>query len=187
MPINSGDWVRSYSKGIWQVVRQVPEHYEPRYSQNAPRVLAEGPQYLLKRLVNDKWKPAFAMECAEVSFVKPLNKADTVKLQRYLAHNADVAAHFESFVQPLDSVLNLSFSLPKKSDFRRFKAEFEAAFASNLPDGVTHDDIMKVIAQSSFAAGFAEIPCSATLQFICQDHEVKRRHMIYRQLHVHSF
>jgi hypothetical protein len=165
----------------------VPEHYEPRYSISAPQQLADRPEFLLKRLVNEKWKPAFAVENAEVSFVKPLTKADAGKLKRFLGDNADLVERFEAFTQPLDLILNLSFSLAKRSDFRRFKAEFEEAFAEPLRGGMMSDGILKVIAQSSYAACFCKMPQSATLQFVCQDHEVKRRHFIYRQLNVQNF
>ena len=187
MAIQVGDWVRSYSKGIWQVTRVVPEHYETRYSLSAPRQLADRPHFLLKRLVNEKWKPAFAADSAEASFVKPLTKADAGKLERFLKDNADVVTQFESFSQPLYLILNLGFSLAKRSDFRQFKAEFEEAFAEPLRGGMTSDAILEVIAQSSYADRFGEMPQSATLQFICQDHEVKRRHFIYRELDVHNF
>ena len=187
MAIQVGDWVRSYSKGIWQVTRVVPEHYETRYSLSAPLQLDDRPKFLLKRLVNEKWKPAFAAESAEASFVKPLTKADAGKLERFVDDNADVVAQFESSTQPVDLVLNLGFSLAKRSDFRQFKAEFEEALAEPLRGGMTGDAVLEVIAQSSYADRLGEIPRSAALQFICQDHEVKRRQFIYRQLNIHKF
>jgi hypothetical protein len=187
MAIQVGDWVRSYSKGIWQVTRVVPEHYEIRYSLSEPLQLDDRPHFLLKRLVNEKWKPAFAAESAEASFVKPLTKADAGKLERFLKDNAGVVTQFESFRQPLDWILNLGFSLAKRSDFRRFKAEFQEAFAEPLRGGMSSDAVLKVIAQSSYADRLGEMPQSATLQFVCQDHEVKRRHVIFRQLNIHNF
>lgn len=185
--IKVGDWVRTYSPGIWQVTRQVPEHYEPRYSLDAPQKLAEEPLLVLKRVVGDKWKQALAMETASASAVRPLSKADTAKLQKLLKQDSNLAAAFESFTQPLDLVLNLSFSLPKKSDFRAFKTEFEMAFAGPLQQGLTGDEILQVIMQSNYAGNFNDIPRSATLQFACNDLEVRQEHFIYRQLQVHNF
>jgi hypothetical protein len=187
MSIQVGDWVRSYSKGIWQVTRVVPEHYEMRYSLSEPLQLDDRPQYLLKRLVNEKWKLAFAVEGAAASFVKPLNKADASKLTKFLKDNPGLVTQFNSFKRPLDLILNLRFSLAKRSDFRRFKVEFEEAFTEPLRGGMTSDDVLKVIAQSSYAARLGEIPTCATLQFVCHDHEVKRRHFIYRQLNIQNF
>ena len=182
-----GDWVRSCSPGIWQVVREVPEHFEPRYALEAPQKLATDRLFVLKRLVSDKWKPALAMEAAAVSFMRPLNKADASRLTKLLKEDEVLAAAFESFTQPLELILNLGFALPKKSDFRGFKEEFEAAFAGPLQDGLTSDAIIEVIANSKYASHFNDIPRSATLQFACKDLEVKRKHFIYRALQVHNF
>ena len=49
------------------------------------------------------------------------------------------------------------------------------------------DAILKLISQSSYASYFAAIPNDATLQFVCKNHEVKRRNPIYRQMNVHKF
>jgi hypothetical protein len=84
-------------------------------------------------------------------------------------------------------ILNLGFSLARRSDYRTFKREFEDAFAEPLPSGMSSDAILKVIAISQFATSYGKIPRDATLQFVCENHEVKRRHFVYRQLRVHNF
>ena len=61
----------------------------------------------LKRIVNNKWKKAFAVETAHAAFIKPLNKADTKKFETYLSQNADVVVEFEAYDHPLDSILAL--------------------------------------------------------------------------------
>lgn len=187
MEIAIGDWVRSHSPGIWQVVRQVPEHYEPRYALDAPQKLSDEPLLVLKRLVSDKWKPALAMEAAAASLVRPLTKADGTKLQRFLNENEPLIIEFEAFSQPVNLTLNLSFALPKKADFRPFQKYFEDAFALPLPAGLTSDAILERIISSQYASNFNDIPRSATLQFACKDLEVKRKHFIYRTLQVHNF
>ncbi len=147
----------------------------------------QGTLFLLKRIVNDKWKPAFKMTSAPESLVKPLNKADSQKLQRFLGENDVVVVDFESFSRPVDAILNLGFALPRRSDFKKFKREFEAIFSVLLAEGLTSDAILKVIAQSDFASHFGERPRDATLQFICKDHEIRRRNLVYRELEVHNF
>jgi hypothetical protein len=142
---------------------------------------------MLKRIVGDQWKKALAVEVAGAPTLRPLSKTDTAKLDKLLRNNVDLAAEFENFSQPLDLVLNLSFALPKKSDFPGFKTEFEKAFAQPLENGLTSDAILKVIANSKYAAHFNDIPRNATLQFACQDLEVKRKQFVYRSLQVHNF
>jgi len=187
MTIQIGDWVRSDSKGIWRVERAVPAHFEPRYSLADRKKLYEGTLFLLKRFLNDKWKPAFEMTAAHESLVKSLTKVDSRKLQTYLADNGAILADFESFSHPVDAVLNLGFALPRRSDFPKFKREFTSVFSDPLAQGVTSDEILKVIAESVFAPYFGDIPRNATLQFVSKDHEIRRRNLIYRVLNVHNF
>jgi hypothetical protein len=51
----------------------VGQHFEPRASLKDPKELYDGPLFILKRLVNNKWTKAFAVETAHADFVKPLN------------------------------------------------------------------------------------------------------------------
>jgi hypothetical protein len=187
MTVHIGDWVRVDSKGIWRIERAVSAHYEPRYSLSDRKALYAGTLFLLKRMLNDKWKPSFETTATHESLVKPLNKADSRKLQKFLDGNDVVVAEFYSFARPVDALLNLGFALPRRADFRKFKREFEAIFSGPLAEGVTSDAILKAIAQSDFASHLGDTPRDATLQFICKDHEVKRRNLIYRELKVQNF
>ena len=187
MTVRTGDWVRASSPGIWRVVREIPEHYEPRFSLDAPLTLFDERLFVLKRLVDSKWKKALAMDSNHESFLKPLAKADARKLERFREDNPDFLAEFNAFDKSLDLLLNLPFGLAKKSDFRNFKKEVERAFAGPLVSGMTNDAILDIIANGSYATAYGQNPRSATLQFVCRDFEVKRRHFIYRQLNVHNF
>lgn len=187
MTVQKGDWVKIGVKGIWRVERAVPDHYEPRYRLADRKQLFPGRLFVVKRLLSEKWKPAFEATVAEESLVKPLGKSDVRKLESYVAANAETLLDFKSFVRPVDAVLNLSFGLPRRSDYKAFKNEFVAALLATLEEGMTSDAVLKAIAASSFAPYFGEIPSDATLQLICKDHEVRRRNLVYRELMVHNF
>lgn len=187
MAVNTGDWVRSYSKGIWQVIRAVPDHFAPRFSLAEPKQPYAGPLFILKRIVNDGWKLAFEVEAAHVSLLKPLAKADRLKLERFLADNPESVRKFDAFDKPIHAILNLGFSLPRRSDFARFKSEFAQTFQQPLQAGISSDAILKAIAQSPFATNYGENPRSATLQFVCKNHEVKRKELVYRELNIQNF
>jgi hypothetical protein len=187
MAVDSGDWVRSYSKGIWQVMRKAPQHYAPRYSLAAPLELVAEPTFVLKRLVDDKWKKAFAVEAAQGAFVRPLAKADASKLSRSQEENPKIFAEFAIYKEPVDQILNLPFSLAKNSDFRLFKQTMEQLFAEPLQQGISNDGILQLIAASPYASGYCQNPRCATLQFVCRDLEIARRHLIYRGMCVQNF
>lgn len=186
MSVKQNDWVRSYSKGIWRVVREVPPHFEPRYSFDEPKELYNGPSYIVKRLVNDKWKRAFAMESAHGSFIRELSAIDSAELSAFLAANPEMLREFEAFSEPLYLMLNLGFSLERRTDIRRLKEEVGAAIR-NLSSGVTSDAIVRAIAQTSFASSFGESPQTATLQFVNLNSEIRRRELIYREMDALDF
>lgn len=182
MSVKKNDWVRSYSAGVWRVSAEVPTHFEPRASLKDLKELYEGPLFILKRLVNNKWKKAFAVETAHADFVKPLNKADTKKLETFASENADVLVEFESYDHPLDSILNIGFALKRKSELTKLQNAVAQELGEELEKGITSDQILRAIAKTPYAEFCGEAPQSATLQFVNCGHEIRRRELIYRKM-----
>ncbi|HEX5104621.1 MAG TPA: hypothetical protein VFV87_12460 [Pirellulaceae bacterium] len=186
MKIKTADWVRSYSAGVWQVVREIPAHFEPRFSLQEPKQLYDGPLFVVKRLVNDKWKRAFEIEAVHHSLLRPLNKADAKELAT-ITKNSDLLQAFAEFDRPLSSLLNIAFSLKRKTDIKKLQREISAALADELDAGVTSDRILEAIAASSFASACGAMPQSATIQCVNHDFEIRRRELIYRELRAFPF
>jgi hypothetical protein len=182
MSVKKNDWVRSYSAGVWRVSSEVPSHFEPRASLKDPKELYDGPLFILKRLVNNKWTKAFAVETAHADFVKQLNKADTKKLESFISQNADILADFETYDQPLDSILNIGFALKRKTDLTKLRNAVAQELGEELENGVTCDKILGAIAKTPYAEFCGEAPQSATLQFVNFGHEIRRRELIYRKM-----
>ncbi|HEY1066647.1 MAG TPA: hypothetical protein VGE52_11075 [Pirellulales bacterium] len=176
-----GDWVRSYHAGVWQVLRAVPEHFEPRFSLHDVKQLYEGPLFILKRLVNDKWKPAFEIESVHGSLLRRLTKADAKRLDAFIGANGPVLEAFSTFERPLRGLLNVGFALKRKSDVSKLRKEVAAALGE-LSAGVTADDVLKAIASTTFADCCGESPRSATLQFVNYNCEIRDRELIYREI-----
>src|SRR6187399_3075217 len=105
IPLSLGDWVRSYSKGLWQIDRIIHEQYAIRYSLSEPKRLYDGPQVFVRRLVNDKWKVTCARESVHYSFVKKIGAADAKKLAAFIAQNPVAFKRFQEYQKPLDCVL----------------------------------------------------------------------------------
>ena len=182
MSVKKTDWVRSYSAGVWRVSSEVPSHFEPRASLKDPKDLYDGPLFVLKRLVNNKWKKAFAVETAHADFVKPLNKADTKKLESFVSQNADILAEFETYDHPLDSILNIGFALKRKTDLTKLRNAVAQELGEELENGVTCDEILGAIAKTPYAEYCGEAPQSATLQFVNFSYEIRTRELIYRKM-----
>jgi hypothetical protein len=182
MSVKKNDWVRSYSAGVWRVCSEVPSHFEPRSSLKDPKELYDGTLYILKRLVNNKWKKALAVETAHSDFIKPLNKADTKKLEFFISHNADILAEFEAYDHSQDSILNIGFALKRKTDLTKLRIAVAQELGEELKNGVTCDKILGAIAKTPYAEFCGEAPQSATLQFVNIGHEIRRRELIYRKM-----
>lgn len=186
MSIKANDWVRSYSAGIWRVVREVPDHYEPRCSPHERKQLFDGPLFMVKRLVNNKWKLALEIESVHGSFVRPLNQADTKKLNIYLSDRAETLDAFNAFDRPLQYLLNIGFALKRKADIPKLRKEMAGAIG-DISAGVTSEAIMKAIGSTSFADTCGEFPQSATLQFVNTNYEIRRRELIFREMTALNF
>ena len=187
MTIKKNDWVRSYSAGIWRVVAEVPAHYEMRTSPDDPKELYKGPLFIVKRIVNNKWKCTFEKEAAHGTFIKPLNKADSKKLERFISQNEGVLDEGCSFDRPLRCMLNIGFGLKRKSDLKKLRDEVAEELGDELAKGVSAVAVAKAIAASSFAALQNESPQKGTLQFVNFDYEIRRREMIYREMNALDF
>lgn len=187
MAIKKNDWVRSYSAGVWRVLSEVPTHYEMRTSPDEPKELYDGPMFIVKRIVNNKWIRAFEMEAAHAAFIKPLNKADTKKLETFISQNDGILEEFASFKRPLQCILNIGFALKRKSDLQKLRDEVASALGDDLAKGVSAPAIAKAISSTSFAALCNKSPQSGTLQFVNFDYEIRRRELIYREMSALNF
>ncbi|ELP35337.1 hypothetical protein RBSWK_00737 [Rhodopirellula baltica SWK14] len=158
-----------------------------RTSPDQPKELYDGPLFIVKRLVNNKWKRAFEMEAAHAAFIKPLNKADTKKLETFISQNDGIPDEFAFFERPLQCILNIGFGLKRKSDLKKLRDEVAATLGDDLSKGVSAPAIAKAISSTSFAALCNESPQSGTLQFINFNYEIRRRELIYREMNALNF
>ena len=181
------DWVRTGTAGIWRVDRIIPEHFQTRYSLDDPKELFDGPLVIVKRLVDSRWKRSFEIEAVHHSLLRRLNKADSKKLQTFCSKNAELLELFEDFDRPLLNILNIGFSLDRKSDNKKLKKEILDSISEKLAKGITSEQILKAIASSSFSDACGEIPSSATLQFVNQNIEIRRRQLIFREMKLLDF
>jgi hypothetical protein len=187
MAIKTNDWVRSYSAGVWRVLSEVPPHYEMRTSPDEPKELYDGPLFIVKRIVNNKWRPAFEIEAAHAAFIKPLNKADTKKLEAFISQNDSVLDEFTSYERPLKCILNIGFALKRKSDLKKLRDEVAAILGEDLSKGVSAPAIAKAISSTSYSALCNESPQSGTLQFVNFNYEIRRRELIFREMNALNF
>jgi hypothetical protein len=185
--MKDGDWVRSHLQGIWQIERVVPPHYEPRCTLDVPKVLYDGPAIILKRIVNDKWVKSFTTDAVHASLIRPVGSTERTILKRFLGENPAIVQAFEAFEKPVDSMLNLGFWLPSRRALRTFAVDFKRVFDRAIQRGMTSDAILAEITGTKYSRALGKMPNTATLQFVCRDHEVSRKELVYREMSVLDF
>src|SRR5436189_4100911 len=67
-----GDWVRSYSQGIWQVNRVLQDFYEISDRRTTKREKSGRTLVFSKRLLNKSWKRSFSVEVCDITLTRPL-------------------------------------------------------------------------------------------------------------------
>lgn len=183
MKVKIGDWVRSYSSGIWQVYRIVEnlEEFDSISKSVEKRSLV-----FCKRFLNNSFKRSFGSESCHPDFVYGLEKADHEKLLSIINDNPDLFSKFQKYKpKPIDAIYNLSFCVDansKVSDYQgifdesepldvfeiRAKAESNNLKLRSVPD-LTNEEVRW------------------TLQFCSEDHKIVNNRLIYKFTRVLEF
>ena len=181
MDFKVGDWVKSYSQGIWRVERVIDNFFEMRYSFDEPKVKSKRTLYHSKRLVNDKWKRSFAMEGCSSEFINKLTNEEVEALNRFIADNEKTMKEFERYQRNLDLVLNLGFSFYDQ-DKLNFDSIADRLFEGK--NGLTSDDIIRIIRESQLSKYFNRTPQNKTIQFISINTEIRNSEYIFKEYRI---
>lgn len=118
MSIQIGDWVNSYSKGIYRVERVLEQYYE-EYDVPPPGKQV-GDRYISivsKRLLNSKFKKSLDYESCSDYFVKPLDATQKTELQKVLDEKPELLKVLDDFEIPvLVSLYNRELQIDTEAD-----------------------------------------------------------------------
>ncbi len=183
MHIQVGDWVRSFSQGIWRIERIQVVNELPLYGsepQNTRTFVVS------KRLLNSKGKRSISMESCDINYIAPLSIEEASKLNNFIANNPKALKDFEQYDRAPDSVLNLSFSVPdeKLSDFA---TDVNLVFSKRIASGLTCDQILFLIECSEISVFYGKAPQNRTLQFISIHEEVLNQEYLFRNFNILDF
>jgi hypothetical protein len=188
--LKGGDWVRSYSMGLWRVWRVLSGFNELRFSLDAPKASSSRILVFSNRLVNDSWKRSFATECAESSFVSPVSPDDESKIQELLESNAQLKRAFEKYQaenSSLDLVVNVSLGQIPGSDREQLKAACDLHLSDSIENGLTMDEVLAAIRKAGYYECIGKIPKDATVQLVSVNHEVRDREFVLRYKRILNF
>ncbi|WP_316807394.1 hypothetical protein [Pedobacter agri] len=121
--IQIGDWVHSYSKGIYRVEKIFETYYDELHSYNGTLYKhnigdrQEHSTIVSKRLFNSSLKKSLGYETCSEDFVKPLNKKELAQVEKALAQNPKLLAELDNFeVPPIETINNTQLQIDTEAD-----------------------------------------------------------------------
>ena len=176
--MKEGDWVFSYSKGIWQI--ESVDDIESVFPSNSVYTSVH-----CKRFLNSSYKKSLSVESCSPVFIKPLPEQEIQKVNEIIKSNPKWYKEFLEFNKRVDSILNLSFYVTDKNVRVELKKSIAAKF-SKLEQGFTDFEIMKLL-ENELEANKQSSIRNFTAQFVSRESEVKNKRLIYKELNFLDF
>jgi hypothetical protein len=171
------DWVYSYSKGLWQIIKivNVVESFPTKTKRTS---------VFVKRLLNEKGKRSFSMESVHPSFIRPLTPNDKVVVESFIIGNPKAFNEFNSYYKKIDSILNLAFYVKNNKERNEFK-KFASSKFSGIRNGLNDIQIGKILVdkRNDSRSSIRNI----TLQFVSVDSETLENKLRYTILNILDF
>lgn len=168
MRLNVGDWVRSYSSGIWQIDR-ILEYWclDPLTGREAKKTTV-----FSRRFVSNSFKRSFSEEACDPVFVNSLGKDELSTLQDFIARNSGVHEKFLAHQwKGIDCLYNARICIPHDRDL--------AAATANLAGaGPIRDvDIPSLLEGLGFDTKTSP---SWTVQFVSRNFECRDGYLMFK-------
>ncbi len=180
-----GDWITSYSPGVWQVYRILEGFNELRYSLDERKKRSKRVIVFSKRLVDAAWKPAFKGESCAHSLTAPVSLEVQRRVDDLLSAQPDIRSAFDAYQpEPTPLIVNLAMNVPDRARLEEFGTK---VLERELVGGIPLDHALVLLTKSGLAPCIGKTPFNATLQLGCRDHEVRDAEFILRDWRVYPF
>lgn len=140
--IKIGNWINSYSKGIFRVEKIIEQFYDessPILDGNKIGDKMKDRIIVSKRLLNSKFKKSISYERCSEYFVSHLNKEQAIELKKAISNNLDLLNDLDHYQIPvLISIYNSELQIQNKSDLQKI-----ALLISFIKEGRTFHEIKK--------------------------------------------
>lgn len=173
-----GDWVNSYSKGIWQIVRI--DEVENEFDEHTTQTIVH-----CKRFLNSSYKKSFSAESCSEYFITKLSEFDVEKVNEIIKLNNKWYDEFLKYQKFVDSIYNLSLYVSNSSERNIFKKTIEEKFKS-VNGGLSKKQINQLLL-SELENNKKSTIRNFTAQFISKNSEIKDRQLIYKELKLLDF
>jgi hypothetical protein len=177
----AGQWVFSFSTGIYRVEKVVQKYYE---ESDVPHITSEdnigslnpNRQIISKRLLNSKMQKSIGYEVCSEAYVKPLNNTELVSIQTELLKRPSLIQELNEYlIPPIESIYNMRLRL--NDDQEKSLAEALVAF---IQKGKTFLEIINEMKRIGADKLKPATWATHNLQFVNTDFETKDKRQIWR-------
>lgn len=124
MSFKPGDWVTSYSKGIYRVERIIDEYYDESdrsiLGDNTIGDKHKERTIVSKRLLNSKLKKSISYESCNEFFISNLSTPQYLELEKIIRENPKLLQELDEFqIPPITTIYNFNLQIDSKSDFEK--------------------------------------------------------------------
>ncbi len=118
-----GNWVNSYSKGIYRIETIVDQYYDESYPALGENKIGDRIKdriIVTKRFLNSKFKKSFSYESCSETFVSELNKSQYSELQKVIEQNPKLLEEFNDYQIPTrESIYNMELQIDDEPDLSK--------------------------------------------------------------------
>ncbi len=118
-----GNWVNSYSKGIYRIETIVDQFYDESSSALEENKIGDRIKdriIVSKRFLNSKFKKSFSYESCSEAFVSKIDNSQYSELQRVIEQNSKLLEEFNEYKIPTrETIYNLELQIDNESDLKK--------------------------------------------------------------------
>ena len=186
--VKVGDWVTSYTAGIWQVYKIIDDFYELKWNLKEEKEKSKRVMVFSKRLCHNNGKRSFSTEGCELTYIDLLDKEEINNVNTLFKETKKLEKDFNNYVPKLVNLVSgVEFSLPDNYSFDKFNSRINDLFDGKIDSGLTIDEINTIISKTELEEFKGKYPVDARIQIICKDHEIKNKEFIFREVKTFNF
>jgi hypothetical protein len=179
--IKIGDWVTSYSKGIYRVERIITQYYDELdiVDEEDKKIGDEYPDKFVvsKRFLNSSFKKSLGYDSCSAFFIEPLDKIKLKTLNETIKKNPNWLADLDNYqIPPIQSIYNMDLKLKTKDDVKLIKE-----FMSFIKEGRTYKELKKEMRKRHLEKYIPDTFGNYILQMINVDNEQKEKRAVWRE------
>ncbi len=129
MNLKKGEWIYSYSKGIFRVEEIIDKYYEedtPLIGDNKVGDKMPTRAIVSKKFMTSSFKKSFGFEACDESLVSKISKSDFKKLEKIISEKPNLIKELDEYKIPeRQTIWNSEFQIDNENDLKKMNLLIE--------------------------------------------------------------